>query len=90
MSQQCVEIAIGRLATDEESRRRLQRSPAEWLEELRAAGLALTAIEAAALAALDPQDCERFARTIDPRLQRASLASPAAERRRRRHEAERS
>ncbi len=78
MSQKCVEIVIGRLATDEEARRQLRRSPERWIEELRAAGLQLTAIEAAALAGLDPAACERFARTIDPRLQRASLSQPAA------------
>jgi hypothetical protein len=76
MSQKCVEIVIGRLATDEEARRRLRRSPERWLEELRAAGMQLTAVEAAALAGLDPAACERFARTIDPRLQRASLSQP--------------
>jgi hypothetical protein len=78
MSQQCVEIVIGKLATDEEARRQLRRSPERWIEELRAAGLQLTAIEAAALAGLDPAACERFARTIDPKLQRASLRQPAA------------
>ena len=78
MSQKCVEIVIGRLATDEEARRRLRRSPERWLEELRAAGMQLTAVEAAALAGLDPAACERFARTIDPRLQRASLGPPPA------------
>ncbi len=78
MSQQCVEIVIGKLATDEEARRQLRRSPERWIEELRAAGLQLTAIEAAALSGLDPAACERFARTIDPRLQRASSSQPAA------------
>jgi len=80
MSQQCVEIVIGKLATDEAARRQLRRSPERWIEELRAAGLQLTAIEAAALAGLDPAACERFARTIDPKLQQASLGQPAAAR----------
>jgi len=87
MSQDCVETVIGRLATDEEARRRLRRSPALWLDELRAAGLELTAIEAAALAGIDPAACGRFARTIDPRLQRASLTPPARAARRRRSDA---
>src|SRR5258708_696631 len=78
MSQKCVEIVIGTLATDEEARRQLRRSPEMWIEELRAAGVQLTVIEAAAPAGLDPAACERFARTIDPRLQRASWSQPAA------------
>jgi len=73
LDQKCVEIIIGRLA-----RRQMRRSPERWIEELRAAGMQLTAIEAVALAGLDPAACERFARTIDPRLQRASLTQPAA------------
>jgi|GEM_PF-3910447 len=52
-------------------------SAERWIEDLRATGLQLTAIAAAALAGLDPAACERFARTIDPRLQRASLSQPA-------------
>ncbi|HEV3457011.1 MAG TPA: Os1348 family NHLP clan protein [Thermoanaerobaculia bacterium] len=82
MSQEGVEIVIGRLATDEDARRRMRRSPARWLEQLRAAGLELTAIEAEALAGLDPAACERFAETIDPRLQRASLTQPVESARR--------
>jgi hypothetical protein len=77
MSQKCVEIAIGKLVTDEEARMRLRRSPARWVEALRAAGLELTALEAAALAGVDADACERFAATIDPRLQRVSLTTPA-------------
>jgi hypothetical protein len=78
MSQESVEVVIGRLATDEEARRQMRRSPARWLEQLRAAGLELTAIETEALAALDAAACERFAEAIDPRLQRASLTQPVA------------
>ena len=73
-----VEIAIGRLMTDEDSRRALRESPAVFFAMLRAAGLELSAVEEQALLALDHHAVAQFARTLDPRIQKISLR-PAAE-----------
>ena len=73
MSQKTVEILLGKLVTDEEVRHRFRESPVEVLESVRQAGCALSAVEAEALRSLDPAALERFARDLDPRLQKASL-----------------
>jgi hypothetical protein len=81
LSQRHLEVAIGRLVTDEDARRSLRESPAAFVLELKAAGLAFSPAEEAALLAVDTRACERFARTLDPRVQKASLLPPARVRR---------
>lgn len=73
MSQRSVEQVIGRLATDEEFRRRFEESRETVIEEVIASGLPLTPVEQRALRDLDFGACRRFARCIDPRLQKMSL-----------------
>ena len=73
MSQRSVELVIGRLATDEEFRHRFEASRETALDEVMAAGLALTPVERRALAELDLTACERFATCLDPRLQKISM-----------------
>jgi hypothetical protein len=86
MSQKCVEMIFGRLATDEELRQEFRRDPQGTLGRLAACGAELTAAERDALLATNGALFERLAETIDPRLQKASLRSddapePDAERR---------
>jgi hypothetical protein len=73
MSQKCVELIFGRLATDEELRREFRRDPLGTLGKLAACGVELTKAECDALLATDGALFERLAETIDPRLQKASL-----------------
>ncbi len=73
MSQKSVEQVIGRLATDEEFRRRFEEGREAAIGELIAAGLPLTPVEQGALRELDLGACARFARCVDPRLQKLSL-----------------
>ena len=73
MSQRCVEMVVGRLATDEDFRRRFQAGRQALLEELIATGLQLTPVETRALLDLDFGACKRFAKCLDPRLQKISL-----------------
>jgi hypothetical protein len=73
MSHRHVEVVIGRLVTDEEFRRRFVENPANWLDELGAAGLELTAGELSALRRTDMTTWLAFADALDPRLQKASL-----------------
>ena len=73
MSQKSVEMVIGRLATDEDFRRRFEAERQAMLEELIAGGLQLTPVEQRALLALDFGACKRFATCLDPRLQKISL-----------------
>jgi len=68
-----VEQVIGRLATDEDFRRRFEAERAAVIEELIASGLTLTPVETRALLDLDFSACRRFARCIDARLQKISL-----------------
>jgi hypothetical protein len=78
MSHRGVEIVLGRLATDEAMRRRYWQAPAQALREIVAAsGLELTPVELAALESLAPGPLHRFALSLDPRLQKADLASSA-------------
>src|SRR5262249_22263124 len=76
MTQRHLEVAIGRLITDEDARRSLRESPAAFVLELRASGLAFSPAEEAALLAIDSRACERFARSLDPRVQKVSLLPP--------------
>lgn len=73
MSQKCVELIFGRLATDEELRREFRRDPEGTLRKLAACGAELTKAERDALLATNGALFERLAETIDPRLQKASL-----------------
>jgi len=73
MSQKCVELIFGRLATDEELRLEFRRDPLGTLGKLAACGVELTKAERDALLATDGALFERLAETIDPRLQKASL-----------------
>jgi len=77
MSQRGVEVVLGRLATDDAVRRRFQDSPARALRELTALGIELSAVEFAALGALDPYAVHVFAQALDPRLQRDALQEEA-------------
>lgn len=73
MSQKCVEVIFGRLATDEELRQEFRRDPLGTLAKLAACGVELTTAERDALLATNGTLFERLAETIDPRLQKASL-----------------
>jgi hypothetical protein len=73
MSQRSVEQVIGRLATDEDFRRRFEEDRASVLRDAIATGLPLTPVELKALVDLDFSACRRFAHCLDPRLQKISL-----------------
>jgi hypothetical protein len=73
MTQRAVEIVVGRLATDEALRARFRQAPSEVLGELTEIGLELSAVELAALQALDPAALQQFATRLDGRLQKAAL-----------------
>ena len=73
MSQKSVEAVIGRLATDEEFRGRFHENRSAVLVELLAAGLELTPVEQRALLDLDAGACDRFAKRLDPRIQKICL-----------------
>jgi hypothetical protein len=79
MSQKTVEHVIGKLATDEEMRLRFRRAPREALEAAAGPNETLTAVEMDALAALDPELMDRFADTLDARLQRVRIPRDVAE-----------
>ena len=81
MSQRSVERVIGRLATDEEFRRRFEENREVVLVEMVAAGLELTPVEQRALLDLDFGACKRFARCLDPRIQKISLSKISPRRR---------
>lgn len=69
-----VEHLLGRLATDPKLRRRFAANPEQLLRELVGAGLELTEVELAALAATRPESLHTFAATLDARLRRAARA----------------
>jgi len=73
MSQVNVERVIGLLATDEGVRRKFAMNPRSALEEMVERGMELTECERWALAHLDPRDLERFAESMDSRLQKTDL-----------------
>ena len=73
MSQRCVERIIGLLATDEGLRSRFQKNPRAALQEMLDRGLELNECEMAGLASLPAREIARFARAIDPRLQKIDL-----------------
>jgi hypothetical protein len=73
MSQKCVEVIFGKLATDEELRHRFQADPLGTLRQLAECGFELTRAECEALAATRSDLFTRLSEAIDPRLQKASL-----------------
>ena len=73
MSQVNVERIIGLLATDEGLRRRFVSSPGAALEEIARRGMELNDCERWALAQLDPRELQRFAESMDSRLQKTEL-----------------
>ncbi len=75
MSQAHVEQILGRLATDEQWRARYRHSPGTALDALaETAALEVTPTERQALLALAPDELDRFAGALDPRLQRLGVA----------------
>lgn len=81
MSQKFVEHVIGKLATDEEMRLRFRRAPRETLEAVVGTGDALTTVEIEALAGIDPTLLDRFADSLDSRLQRVRIPGEGRNRR---------
>ena len=73
MTQQSVEILIGKLLTDEELREAFQQNPQGVLVWLLRQGLQLSRLEMEALRSIKPSDLSGLAETIDRRLQKASL-----------------
>ena len=65
-----VERLIGRLVTDENFRASFRRDPHAALVDARAQGIELNSVELRALLATDISLWERFARSLDPRLQK--------------------
>jgi len=79
MSHRGVEVVLGRLATDRAVRNRFRRAPAVTLRELVASGIELSPVEMAALGTLDPAAVQRFALALDPKIQKAVLATGSEE-----------
>src|SRR5437660_7807730 len=73
MTQQSVEILIGKLLTDEELREAFEQNPQGVLVWLLRQGLQLSRLEMEALTSLKPSDLSGLADVIDRRLQKASL-----------------
>src|SRR3989441_7042587 len=73
MTQQSVEILIGKLLTDEELREAFEQNPQGVLVWLLRQGLQLSRLEMEALRSIKPSDLSGLAETIDRRLQKASL-----------------
>jgi len=73
MSHRNVEIVIGKLVTDEALRFEFRRRPASLLLRLADQGIGLTHYEVDAVLGLDVTALDRFAATLDPRLEKAAL-----------------
>src|SRR5947209_4241700 len=73
MTQQSVEILIGKLLTDEELREAFEQNPQGVLVWLLRQGLQLSRLEMEALRSIKPSDLSGLAEMIDRRLQKASL-----------------
>src|SRR5207249_6233090 len=73
MTQQSVEILIGKLLTDEELREAFEQNAHGVLVWLLRQGLQLSRLEMEALKSIKPSDLSGLADTIDRRLQKASL-----------------
>jgi putative modified peptide len=78
MSQRNVELVIGKLATDEDFRRRFAANPEAALAQAAGFGVELTEVERHALADLEMDACERFAARVDARLQKICLSRKRA------------
>src|SRR5437879_13062361 len=72
MTQQSVEILIGKLLTDEELREAFQQNTQGVLVWLLRQGLQLSRLEMEALRSIKPSDLSGLAETIDRRLEKAS------------------
>src|SRR6267154_1847315 len=73
MTQQSVEILLGKLLTDEELREAFRYNPHGVLLWLLRQGLQLSRLEMEALKSINPSDLSGLADMIDRRLQKASL-----------------
>ncbi len=73
MAQRNVEIAVGRLITNEAFRTAFFRDPAMTLTRFTESGYELTPLEIAALRATHADVWARAADQIDPRLQKVSF-----------------
>ncbi len=73
MSQKCVEVVIGRLATDERLRARFFANPEGALQELVEDGLDLNTGEIEALLDTPPALWTTLAHWVHPRLQKIAL-----------------
>jgi hypothetical protein len=73
MSQKCIEMVIGRIATDEALRARFVGDPFGTLQSLRAGGVDLNPAEVEALLAMPVESWDAIARWIHPRLQKIAL-----------------
>src|SRR2546427_6521716 len=71
MTQQSVEILIGKLLTDEELREAFEQNPQGVLVWLLRQGLQLSRLEMEALQSIKPSDLNGLADMIDRRLQKA-------------------
>lgn len=79
MSQKTVERILGKLATDEEFRQRFRSDPGGILPADGHDPEELTPVEREALVSLDPDLLERFADSLDPRLQRVRIPAVPAD-----------
>jgi hypothetical protein len=75
VSQESVEILLGKIITDDETRARFFRAPAETCRNL---GLALTEVEMDALGAVPSHAVRQLAMSLDPRIVRAALGNREA------------
>lgn len=73
MSQKCIEVVIGRLATDESLRGRFFADPAGTLGALQESGIDLNPAEIEALLAMPAESWAAMAGWIHPRLQKIAL-----------------
>jgi outer membrane protein TolC len=81
MTQRSVEMVIGKLVSDEDLRDLFRRDRQAAIRAVVAQGLELNAVEIGGLLALDADAFEQLARSIDARLQKASLRPPRKGRR---------
>jgi hypothetical protein len=70
VSQESVEILLGKIITDDETRARFFRAPAETCRSL---GLVLTEVEMEALGCVPSHAVRQLAMSLDPRIVRAAL-----------------